>query len=113
MIVKCLPWIEVQRSSSWVYYVQMKIVEEEVVHLWSSLVHLWWMLEGACICVCLCTQLTGFHTAIVLSVEKITVQNRNFPLCISVSESNKWLKTQQVGDATGWGWSHFCVPWCV
>lgn len=113
MFVKCLPWIKVQRSSSWVYYVQKKIVEEEFVHLWSSPVHLWWMLEGACICVCLCTQLTSFHTAIELSVEKITVQNRNFLLCISVSESNKWLKTQQVGDTIGWGWSHFCVPWCV
>lgn len=78
MIVKYLPWIEVQRSSTWVYYVQKKIVEEEVVRLWSFLAHLWWMLEGACICVCLCTHLTSFHTATVLLVEKITVQRETF-----------------------------------
>lgn len=78
MIVKCLLCIEVQRSSSWVYYVQKKIVKEEVVRLWSSLVHLWWMLEDACICVCLCTHLTSFHTAIVLLVEKIMIQRETF-----------------------------------
>lgn len=78
MIVKCLLWIEVQRSSSWVYYIQKKIVKEEVVHLWSSLVQLWWMLEGTCICVCLCTHLTSFQTAIVLLAEKITIQRETF-----------------------------------